>query len=49
VSKIILEGHIDVPYNDLDEVNLELPIHIELTRKEAGCLVFKVERDQVNK
>lgn len=45
MPKIILEGYIDVPEADLDVVKSELPEHIELTRKEEGCLVFNVEAD----
>lgn len=49
MSKIILQGHIIVPGADLASVQLELPTHIELTRQEAGCLVFQVTQDSENK
>jgi len=45
VSKIRLCGHIVVPESDLAAVRAELPRHIELTRQEAGCLVFEVTQD----
>ena len=31
------------------QVQAELPSHIELTRKEDGCLVFNVHQDEENK
>ena len=34
-----------VPEADLASVTAELPRHIELTRKEAGCLLFQVTPD----
>lgn len=40
--KIILEGSIVVPEEDLEAVLSELPKHVKLTRAEPGCLVFKV-------
>ncbi len=43
--KIILQGHITVPSNCLDQVRTALPIHIALTRAETGCLVFNVIED----
>ncbi|WP_078118604.1 putative quinol monooxygenase [Thiosocius teredinicola] len=48
MAKVVLEGIIDVPENDLEEVLNELPKHIELTRREEGCLVFRVDRDAEN-
>lgn len=45
MKKIIVEGHLDVPAEDLAAVKEALPTHIALTRNEAGCLVFKVEQD----
>jgi quinol monooxygenase YgiN len=48
VKKIILEGYILVPPVDLEVVSSELPVHIELTKKEEGCLVFEVSQDQGN-
>ena len=46
MPKVILQGYIEVPDADLDLVQSELPHHIDLTCKEAGCLTFRVERDQ---
>lgn len=46
MSKVILKGFIIVPSEDLNAVQAELPIHIENTRKEEGCLIFQVLQDQ---
>ena len=43
--KVKLKGYIEIPIEDLELVIKELPIHSELTRKEEGCIVFKVTRD----
>lgn len=48
LSKIILQGYILVPNADLEAVKSELPNHIQLTRQEAGCLVFEVSQDNEN-
>ena len=48
MNKVVLEGHIVVPDKDLPSVKAELPIHLELTRKESGCLVFEVIQDLEN-
>jgi len=42
MPKVILEGYIVVPANDLALVMAQLPTHIELTRREEGCLCFDV-------
>jgi len=42
LGKITLQGHITVPSDRLDQVRAALPLHIALTREEAGCLVFNV-------
>lgn len=42
MSKVILEGYIVVPDDDLEAVSAELPTHIALTLEEEGCLLFKV-------
>lgn len=47
--KIILEGYIEVPEDELDMISSELPVHTALTRQEDGCLVFTVEQDQNNR
>jgi len=46
MNKIVLKGHIIVPESDLAVVKNELPVHIELTRQEEGCLVFEVTQDE---
>lgn len=38
-----------MPDEDLARVEAELPKHIELTQKEAGCLVFRVLQDPKDK
>lgn len=45
MPRIVLEGHIVVPDNDLPAVLAALPIHIELTCKEQGCLRFEVKQN----
>ena len=51
LPKLILDGYIVVPDSDLELVKVELPIHMELTRGEPGCLVFRVEqcRENINR
>lgn len=46
MPKVILRGFIEVPDADLELIQSELPLHIDLTRKELGCMSFSVERDQ---
>ena len=41
-GKVHLNGYIDVPKNRLAAVQEALPVHIELTRAEAGCESFSV-------
>lgn len=48
MSKVILQGHIIVPDDDLEVVQEELKIHRELTLKEPGCLAFEVFQDTKN-
>jgi len=48
LSKVILKGHIIVPSEDLETVKAALHQHIELTRAEAGCLLFNIELDNDN-
>ncbi|MFQ1900699.1 putative quinol monooxygenase [Aeromonas veronii] len=45
---VILNGFIIVPSNDLALVKDELDNHIQLTRSETGCLIFKVTQDPLN-
>tara|TARA_Y100001956_G_scaffold81536_1_gene99374 strand:- start:610 stop:1005 length:396 start_codon:yes stop_codon:yes gene_type:complete len=42
MGKVILSGYIDIPENELEVVTTALEKHIELTRNEAGCLIFEV-------
>lgn len=49
MPKVILKGYVIVPAEDLDAVRKELPVHIEKTRKEEGCLIFEVSQDPVRK
>ena len=49
MSKVILEGYVLVADSDLLAVKRELENHIQLTRKEEGCLVFNVSQDNENK
>lgn len=48
MSKVILDGYVMVPDEDLVAVQRELPIHCELSKKEEGCLVFDVAFDTDN-
>ena len=48
MSRVILKGFIIVPPNDLAAVKDELDNHIQLTRSETGCLIFKVNQDPLN-
>lgn len=45
MSTVCLTGYIRVPAADLDAVRAALPIHVELTRAEPGCLQFDVVQD----
>ena len=45
MSKVIVEGYIDVPAQNIAAVMAELPNHIALTRLERGCLRFEVKND----
>lgn len=44
MSKVILQGHILVPDNDLESVTQALVVHKELTLEEPGCIVFRVSQ-----
>lgn len=41
-GKVFLNGYIDVPAERLEAVLTALPVHIDLTRSEPGCLEFNV-------
>ncbi len=43
MTGISLKGHIDVPPERLEAVAEALPLHIELSRAEAGCIFFNVD------
>ncbi|KMT66808.1 putative quinol monooxygenase [Catenovulum maritimum] len=45
MAKIILQGHILVPENELLEIKSALLIHSALTQAEAGCIIFEVNQD----
>lgn len=45
MPEVTLTGHIIVPASDVIAVEAELPTHIELTRREVGCVEFNVVRD----
>ena len=49
MNKVILKGYIIVPDSDLTAVKEELLVHIDLTRKEEGCLIFEVTQHETNK
>jgi quinol monooxygenase YgiN len=49
LSKVILQGYIIVPHDDLNRVITALDRHKALTRQEPGCLVFKVTQDSQNR
>ncbi len=49
MGKVILQGYIIVPDNDLAVVTRELVEHIQLTRSEHGCLFFSVTVAEKNK
>ncbi|NTE85625.1 putative quinol monooxygenase [Agrobacterium rubi] len=41
-ERIYLQGHIDVPPDRRQAVADALPLHIELTLAEPGCMAFEV-------
>lgn len=45
---MILKGYVIVSKEDLAAIRKELPIHIENTRLEEGCLIFDVIQDELN-
>jgi len=44
-ARVFLNGHIDVPQDRLTAVREALPLHIDLTRAETGCISFEVVED----
>ena len=49
MSKVIVEGYILVSDEDMEIVEVELPIHAYLTKNEQGCITFNVTKDKVDK
>lgn len=47
MAKVILKGHIMVCDAEMTLIEAALPIHIELTQAEAGCLVFSVTKSDI--
>ncbi|MEM7430042.1 MAG: antibiotic biosynthesis monooxygenase [Pseudomonadota bacterium] len=43
MPRVSLKGHIDVPPDRLEAVAEALPLHIELSRAEPGCIFFNVD------
>lgn len=46
MGKVTLKGFIVVPDEEIELVEQELEAHTDLTRKEAGCMTFKVTRSE---
>ena len=47
--KVVLKGYVLASDEDLAGIMEQLPTHIDLTRREAGCLVFEVTQNPGNK
>ena len=43
MPRVSLNGHIDVPADRMEAVTEALPLHIELSRAEPGCIFFNVD------
>ncbi|MGJ8673796.1 putative quinol monooxygenase [Rubritalea sp.] len=43
MKKITLYGHIVVQPEELDTIKKALPVHLEATRAEEGCITFQVD------
>ena len=48
MTKVTLNGYIIVPDSQLELIQAALTVHIALTRREKGCLVFEVSQDPQN-
>ena len=46
--KIILEGYIKVPLDELETIKTHLDEHIQNTLNEDGCLEFIAKQDEVD-
>lgn len=45
MSKVIVEGHIRVPLEKLNELRPAIAKHVELSRAEEGNIVFQLEEN----
>ena len=45
MEKVVLQGHIVIPPEELAEVKAAMLTHSDLTQQEAGCLVFEMTED----
>lgn len=48
MGKVTISGFLQVPEAELETVAAALPIHRDLSRAEAGCLVFEVNQDEAD-
>lgn len=48
VTRVVLQGYILVPEEDLEVVKTALPEHIRLTKAEKGCLDFQLTQSITN-
>ena len=44
MTRVLLDGYLEVPAEHIEAVAAALPEHIRLTRAEPGCLSFQVEQ-----
>ena len=49
MTKVILKGYVIACDQDISDIEVELPKHIELTLQETGCITFQVSQDTENK
>jgi len=42
-DKLYLTGHIDVPADRIEAVREALPLHVQLTLAEPGCIAFEIK------
>jgi len=42
-NRLYLTGYIDVPEDRLEAVNKALPLHVQLTLEEPGCISFEIK------
>jgi quinol monooxygenase YgiN len=48
MTKIIMCGHVIIPADERDVFEKAIPIHIQLTLDEPGCLEFSIVEDKDN-